>query len=85
MFTQELSDLLKNLKVDPKSKLPTLYPFLDHKGIIRVGRRLHHTPIEYTQKHPIVLPKSHHVTDNKRCALQKLARRPTDNSGNSAQ
>lgn len=62
-FTQELNDLVKNAKVGPKSRLSTLHPFLDHEGIIRVGGRLHHAPIEYTQKHPIVLPKGHHLTN----------------------
>ncbi|XP_011684966.1 PREDICTED: uncharacterized protein LOC105448210 [Wasmannia auropunctata] len=62
-FSKELDILVKGAKVDLKSRLSTLHPFLDSSGIIRVGGRLHHAPLEYTQKHPIVLPKKNHLTD----------------------
>ncbi|XP_018365332.1 PREDICTED: uncharacterized protein LOC108762706 [Trachymyrmex cornetzi] len=62
-FSQELKDLHKNNRVDIKSKLSTLHPFIDSSGTIRVGGRLRHAPIGYSQKHPIVLPQKHHLTE----------------------
>ncbi|XP_011697588.1 PREDICTED: uncharacterized protein LOC105455747 [Wasmannia auropunctata] len=62
-FSKELDSLVKGAKTDAKSRLSTLHPFLDSNGVIRVGGRLHHAPLEYTQKHPIVLPQKNHLTD----------------------
>ncbi|XP_076383571.1 uncharacterized protein LOC143260874 [Megalopta genalis] len=47
---------------DKCNKLISLNPFLDDKGIIRVGGRLRNADIKYTQRYPIILPKSHPVT-----------------------
>ena len=50
-----------------KSKIPAhmkkLHPFLDEKGILRVGGRLENALIKFETKHPIVLPYRHHVTE----------------------
>ena len=50
-----------------KSKIPAhmkkLHPFLDEKGILRVGGRLENALIKFEAKHPIVLPYRHHVTN----------------------
>ncbi|XP_015123178.1 uncharacterized protein LOC107045415 [Diachasma alloeum] len=41
-----------------------LHPFLDDKGILRVGERLKRSELtSYNQKHPILLPSKHPVTD----------------------
>ena len=40
-----------------------LHPFLDDKGILRVGERLENALIKFEAKLPIVLPYRHHVTD----------------------
>ncbi|XP_071579211.1 uncharacterized protein [Temnothorax nylanderi] len=45
-----------------KSKLRALDPFIDDKGLIRVGGRLRHSSLSVDRKHPIVLPARHHVT-----------------------
>lgn len=37
-------------------------PFLDIKGLFRVGGRLNHSNLSYEQKHPIILPSSHKLT-----------------------
>ncbi|GFU09772.1 DUF5641 domain-containing protein [Trichonephila clavipes] len=39
-----------------KSKILNLSPFLDDKGIIRVGGRLKHSRLPYSSKHPILFP-----------------------------
>ena len=44
------------------SQLYRLDPFLDSYGILRVGGRLRRAEMEYGGKHPIVLPKNHHVS-----------------------
>ncbi|XP_043588342.1 uncharacterized protein LOC122570291 [Bombus pyrosoma] len=41
-----------------KGKLQRLNPFLDKDGMLRVGGRLTHSTMSFTQKHPIILPKS---------------------------
>ncbi|XP_076650259.1 uncharacterized protein LOC143357625 [Halictus rubicundus] len=61
-FANEMQDLSQGRRVHRKSKLTTLDPFLDRDGIIRVGGRLKHANIPYSQQHPIVLPRSHHIT-----------------------
>ena len=45
-----------------KSKLYRLDPFVDDNGILRVGGRLRHASLEYTEKHPTILPKNHHIS-----------------------
>lgn len=38
--------------------LRNLHPFIDHKGIIRVGGRLEKASIPFSQKHPAILPRN---------------------------
>ncbi|XP_033222717.1 uncharacterized protein LOC117176572 [Belonocnema kinseyi] len=61
VFSSEIRALSKGKQVDQKSSLFRLNPFLDD-GLIRVGGRLDRAPIPESQKHPIILPKNHHVT-----------------------
>ncbi|XP_011312895.1 uncharacterized protein [Fopius arisanus] len=44
-------------------KLKTLNPFIDRQGIMRVGGRLQQANIPFFQKHTVLLPKNHHVTN----------------------
>ncbi|XP_048576716.1 uncharacterized protein LOC116603307 [Nematostella vectensis] len=44
------------------SPLYRLDPFLDSDGILRVGGRLRRTEMNYEQKHPVLLPRKHHVS-----------------------
>ncbi|XP_076230308.1 uncharacterized protein LOC116434332 [Nomia melanderi] len=62
-FAQELKDLREGREISKKSKLLNLTPFIDEKGLIRVGGRLKHASIKYTYKHPILLPRNNHVTE----------------------
>ena len=39
-----------------------LYPFLDKDGLLRIGGRLRQANIESDRKHPVILPKKHHIT-----------------------
>lgn len=45
-----------------KSDLSRLDPFVDNDGILRVGGRLRRADLDYGEKHPILLPKRHHVS-----------------------
>ena len=60
-FSAEISALSKGRNVDKKISLFRLNPFLD-KGLIKVGGRLTRAAIPESQKHPIILPKEHHIT-----------------------
>ncbi|KAL0149186.1 hypothetical protein M9458_055509, partial [Cirrhinus mrigala] len=43
-------------------RLYRLNPFLDHKGILRVGGRLEYATLHPHVKRPVVLPKTSHIT-----------------------
>ena len=45
------------------SPLYQLDPFVDSDGVVRVGGRLRRAQLEYGEKHPALLPRSHHVAD----------------------
>ncbi|UYV79875.1 hypothetical protein LAZ67_18000953 [Cordylochernes scorpioides] len=45
-----------------KSPLIKLNPFLDKGGLLRVGGRLNNALLSFDQKHPIILPKAHYIT-----------------------
>lgn len=62
-FACEKANLLTNKGINKKSKLITLNPFLDQKGIIRVGSRLRHADFEYSRRHPIILLAKHPFTE----------------------
>ena len=46
-----------------KSITEDLDPFVDSDGIVRVGGRLRRARLEYGEKHPALLPKSHHLAN----------------------
>jgi len=58
----ELISLSRQQNVRTNSQLAGLNPFLDEKGILRVGGRLKHSDLAYDMKHPIILPKNHSFT-----------------------
>lgn len=60
---QEIRDLTHNKRVHRKSQLHSLDPILDSERLIRVGGRLRNATISEEQKHPIILPAKHFVTN----------------------
>lgn len=60
-FSEEIALLKKGKPCT--SRIRRLAPFLDHENIIRVGGRLRNAPLDYTAKHPILLPKKHYAVD----------------------
>ena len=48
----------------PKSsKIRQLEPYCDEQGLLRIGGRLGDAPIVDDAKHPMILPRNHHVTE----------------------
>lgn len=61
-FPKEVHNLQHKHHITDNSKLKNLNPFMDKSGILRVGGRLSHADIPYSQKHQIILPQSHAYT-----------------------
>ncbi|GFX37155.1 DUF5641 domain-containing protein [Trichonephila clavipes] len=55
-FYKEIRAMQNGDDICNKSNILNLSPFLDDKGIIRVGGRLKHSRLPYLSKHPILLP-----------------------------
>ncbi|XP_066592932.1 uncharacterized protein [Prorops nasuta] len=45
------------------NRLSFFCPFIDNKDLLRIGGRLEKADIQFSAKHPIILPSRHHVTD----------------------
>ena len=45
-----------------KSSLYRLDPFMDSQGVLRVGGRLRRAHLSFPEKHPVLLPKGHHLS-----------------------
>ncbi|XP_015524538.1 uncharacterized protein LOC107227804 [Neodiprion lecontei] len=56
-------DRIMNKETLKNYKLASLNPFVDEHVFLRVGGRLKRAEIPYEQKHPILLPTHHPVTD----------------------
>lgn len=61
-FYEDWQSLKKFNRILKHSKIISLNPFFDESNIIRVGGRIQDAEIEYNQKHPIILPKTHKLT-----------------------
>jgi len=68
----EFSIEINALQIDgslKQNRIANLSPFLDENQLIRVGERFQRARISFTQKHPILLPSRHHVTD---CIIREI-------------
>jgi len=54
---------LKTKRTEIKGKFINLDTFLDQNGLIRVGGRLQKSNLAFSQKHPVLLPSRHRLTD----------------------
>ena len=61
-FKGELESIRKT-GTTKNTRLATFSPFFDEFGVLRVGGRLVNARIPLCQKHPVLLPSYHHVTD----------------------
>ena len=56
-FHQEKKALTKDQPVSTSSAIKALNPFIDSDTLIRVGGRLANSQLQFSRKHPIILPK----------------------------
>ena len=61
-FSEELKHIETGKDISRESALTKLSPYLDKSGLLRVGGRLLHSDLETTEKHPLIMPRKHHVT-----------------------
>jgi len=62
-YFADLIKMLKNQSMISPPSLAQLAPYVDEKGIIRVGGRLRFSDVIHDAKHPILLPRSSHLTN----------------------
>ncbi|KMQ82760.1 integrase core domain protein [Lasius niger] len=61
-YPEELATLSSNRELPRRSSLLKLSPFIDGKGILRVGGRLRNASLSYDEKHPAILPSESYLT-----------------------
>ncbi|XP_077258485.1 uncharacterized protein LOC143895318 [Temnothorax americanus] len=61
-FSSEIHQLEEGVSLTSSSSLTSLAPFLDERGLIRVGGRLGNSELSYGARHLILLPKNHRLT-----------------------
>lgn len=61
-FSNEFNSLKEGKPLTGKSSLRSLNPFIDDKGILRVGGRLQNAEVNWNKKHQIILPGKNRVT-----------------------
>lgn len=61
-FFSDLFKALKNKSMITPPSLAQLAPYIDDNYIVRVGGRLRFSSTSYDAKHPILLPRSSHLT-----------------------
>lgn len=62
-FSDDLKSLAKSNSTLKSSAFKALNSFIDRDKMLRVGGRLTNSTLSYSEKHPLVLPKDHHVTE----------------------
>lgn len=53
----------QNRPVAKKSSLYRLDPFIDERGILRVGGRIRCSDLSFNVKHPVIVPRKGHITE----------------------
>ncbi|XP_075213846.1 uncharacterized protein LOC142320055 [Lycorma delicatula] len=61
-FQSEINDLQNQRFTSKQSKLGSLDPFLDCKGLLRVGGRLEHSNLSFDKKHQLILHPHANIT-----------------------
>lgn len=62
-FPSEIGALRSNQNLKSKSSILSLNPFLDKNGLLRVGGRITNAVFSFKKRHPLLLPKSHPLTN----------------------
>lgn len=61
-FSEEISCLEEGKQIDRSSSIKNLDPYLDDRGILRVGGRLNGSGLPVEETNPLILPSKHHVS-----------------------
>lgn len=61
-YDKEIKELSKSNMANNSSKILALNPFLDDAGLLRVGGRLNNADLPYFERHPLILPPKHIIT-----------------------
>ncbi|XP_055632855.1 uncharacterized protein LOC129773282 [Toxorhynchites rutilus septentrionalis] len=61
-FTQDFKDISRDGQVKKNSRLKALSPLIAN-NILRVGGRLRNAPVTFNQRHPMILPDRHPLTE----------------------
>lgn len=61
VFAQEIMCLQSRKSLPRNSSLIALNPIIDEKGLLRVGGRLKRGYLSINERHPLIIPKNHHV------------------------
>ena len=61
-YQREVQNLSSKKPISKKSNIYDLNPFIDEKGLIRVGGRLRRSSLDYASRHQIILPKQSYLT-----------------------
>lgn len=62
-FYDEIISLKNQAKLNSKSRLLPLHPYIDSEDVLRVGGRIKHANLSEDMKHPMILPHNNQVTD----------------------
>ena len=62
VFWDEIDMLQRSKTVTSSSRIHNLNPFIDDHGLIRIGGRLGKSSMPAEEKHPIILPKTSHLS-----------------------
>ncbi|XP_014361661.2 uncharacterized protein LOC106713372 [Papilio machaon] len=61
-FEDDINRLRAGQSVSQKSQLLTFHPVIDETGLLRVGGRIQEAQVDYTRRHPVILPSGSHIT-----------------------
>ena len=61
-FDKEIRVLNQGGSLSKRNPLAKLGPFPDEGGTLRVGGRLHHSSLPFSERHPVILSKNYHLT-----------------------
>ncbi len=62
IYAEEIALLRKGKQLPRSNSLYNLDAFVDHDGLLKVGGRLCDASAPYSVKHPVIIPKEHHLT-----------------------
>lgn len=62
-FAKEIAILQGKKELKSNSDIRKLNPFVDDKGLLRVGGRLTNAKLNYSARHQLLLPHDHFITD----------------------